>query len=369
MDTLPLVLVAVLALAAGLAIGVLIGSATPRRSAADDRVELAASATSRAVEPVKESLDRFDSRLRSLESSRVQWHAQLREQVESVRQTSELLRRETASLATALRKPQVRGRWGEMHLQRAVELAGLVEHTDFEQQASVGDDNRLRPDLVVHIAGGKQVVVDSKVPLDAFLDAAQTDDEGQQRAYLTKHARQLRTHVDALAGKAYWRQFDRSPEFVVLFVPGEAFLSQALDVETSLLEYAADRKVVLATPTTLIALLRTVAYAWTQDRLADNARELHARARELYERLGTLGGHVDRLGRSLSTAVGSYNKAVASLESRVLVSARRMAEFDTTPPEMASPRTLDDAVRPLASAELLDEITESDRLGTARRTG
>jgi len=369
MDVLPLVIVTVLALIAGLAVGFLIGSQGGRGArASSEDVELATSATSRAVAPVKESLDRFDARLRALETSRVEWHSQLREQVESVRQTSELLRRETASLATALRKPQVRGRWGEMHLQRAVELAGLVEHSDFEQQARV-DDGRLRPDLVVHLAGGNKVVVDSKVPLDAFLDAVQADDPERQRARLADHARQLRTHVDDLAGKAYWRQFDRSPEFVVLFVPGEAFLSQALDVEPTLLEYAADRKVVLATPTTLIALLRTVAYSWTQHRLADNARELHNRARELYERLGTLGGHVDRLGRSLSTAVGSYNKAVASLETRVLVSARRMAEVDPTPTQIDGPRTLEEAVRPLAAPEMLDDITETDPGNTARRTG
>ena len=368
MDVLPLVIVTVLALIAGLAVGILIGSRTTRSGQATPRdLEVATSATSRAVAPVKESLDRFDERLRALETSRIEWHSQLREQVESVRQTSELLRRETASLATALRKPQVRGRWGEMHLQRAVELAGLVEHSDFEQQATVGD-GRLRPDLVVHLAGGNKVVVDSKVPLDAFLDAAQAESDEAQRQHATRHARQLRTHVDDLAGKAYWRQFDRSPEFVVLFVPGEAFLSEALDIEPTLLEYAAKRNVVLATPTTLIALLRTVAYAWTQHRLADNARELHKRARELYERLGTLGGHVDRLGRSLGTAVGSYNKAVASLETRVLVSARRMAEVDTTPTQIDSPRTLEDAVRPLAAAELLDDA-EADHADAARRTG
>ncbi|UYM06240.1 DNA recombination protein RmuC [Solicola gregarius] len=372
MDVLPLVIVAVLALAAGLAVGVLVGARVLRRTDSDalGRLDLAASATSRAVEPVKESLDRFDARLRSLETSRVQWHAQLREQVESVRQTSELLRRETASLANALRRPQVRGRWGEMHLQRAVEIAGLVEHSDFEQQPTVSAaDTVQRPDLVVHLAGGKQVVVDSKVPLDAFLDASEVDDGDERHAHTIRHARQLRAHVDVLAGKAYWRQFDHSPEFVVLFMPGEAFLSQALDAEPTLLEYAAKRHVVLATPTTLIALLRTVAYAWTQDHLADNARELHALARELYERLGTLGTHFDRLGRSLSSAVDSYNKTVASLETRVLVSARRITDFDVGAVELERPRSVDEAVRPLTAAELLDDEPERAAGDAARRVG
>ncbi|MGH3359565.1 MAG: DNA recombination protein RmuC, partial [Nocardioidaceae bacterium] len=215
MDVLPLLVCVALALVTGLCLGILVGARVLRRDDADiaERHSLAASATSQAVAPVKESLDRFGERLRLLESSRVEWHAQLREQVESVRRTSELLRRETASLATALRRPQVRGRWGEMHLQRAVELAGLVEQCDFEQQPvmPVGDGTTVRPDLVVHLAGGKQVVVDAKVPLDAFLDAAEADDSERDR-HAARHARQLRTHVDALARKAYWRQFDQSPE-------------------------------------------------------------------------------------------------------------------------------------------------------------
>ena len=366
MDVLPLVVCVTLALGAGLCLGILIGSRALRRHDADtaERLGIAASATSQAVAPVKESLDRFGERLRVLESSRVEWHAQLREQVESVRRTSELLRRETASLATALRRPQVRGRWGEMHLKRAVELAGLVEQCDFEQQATVtGDESTVRPDLVVHLAGGKQVVVDAKVPLGAFLDAAEAD-ESEQAQHVLRHARQLRTHVDSLARKAYWRRFDPTPEFVVLFVPGEAFLSYALESDPSLLEHAARQRIVLATPTTLIALLRTVAYAWTQDRLAGSAQELHALARELYDRLGTLGGHIDKLGRSLTTAVGSYNSAVASLESRVLVSARRLSELDTGAEPLDSPTPVDDAVRPLTATELL---TADDDTGTAAR--
>lgn len=358
-----------LALLAGLALGVLLGSGVLRRERADltDSLGVATTATRQAVAPVRESLDRFDTRLRELEASRVEWHAQLREQVESVRVSGESLRRETASLATALRKPAVRGRWGEMHLQRAVEVAGLVERCDFTQQTTVHSaDGALRPDMVVWLAGGKHVVVDAKVPLEAFLDATGTDDAAERDAHLARHARQLRSHADALAAKAYWRQFDTSPQFVVLFVPGEAFLSAAMEADPTLLEHAAARRVVLATPTTLIALLRTVAYAWTQESLAEGAREVHALARDLYERLGTLGDHVDRLGRSLSGAVGSYNKAVASLETRVLVSARRLHELDVGDDPLVGPQPVEDSVRPLSAAELLVSDRRSGVVPAAR---
>ncbi len=354
-------IVTALALLAGLALGVLLGATLVSagllrrdRSALGDQLGVAMSATTRAVAPVRESLDRFDSRLRELEASRVEWHAQLREQVESVRVAGESLRRETASLATALSKPAVRGRWGEMHLQRAVEIAGLVERVDFTPQVTLQSiDGVLRPDLLVHLAGDKCVVVDAKVPLEAFLDATGTEDPAEHQAHLERHARQLRAHADALAAKSYWRQLATAPEFVVLFVPGEAFLSAALQVDAGLLEHAADRRVVLATPTTLIALLRTVAYAWTQESLAAGAREVHSLARDLYERLGTLGTHVDRLGRSLGSAVGAYNKAVASLETRVLVTARRLHELDVGDEPLARPRPVEESVRPLSASELL----------------
>ena len=351
-------LIAVLALAAGLALGTLLGSGLLRREqvSVTEQLGAATTATTQAVAPVKDSLDRFDARLRELEASRVEWHAQLRQQVESVRVTGESLRRETASLSTALRRPQVRGRWGEMHLRRAVEVAGLVDRCDFTEQASLrGGDATLRPDLLVHLAGGKEVVVDSKVPLDAFLDATAADDPATAQGHLVRHARQLRTHIDALSAKTYWKQLDATPEFVVLFVPGEAFLSQALETEPTLLEYAAARQVVLATPTTLIALLRTVAHAWGQEVLAESAREVQALGRELYERLGTLGGHVDKVGRSLTAAVSSYNSAVASLETRVLVSARRMRDLRVTEESLDGPRPVEAAVRPVAAPELLLE--------------
>ena len=213
----------------------------------------------------------------------------------------------------------------------------------------------------MHLAGGKQVVVDAKVPLDAFLDACadNPDLSEQERAdHLQRHARQLRQHVDTLAAKGYWRALPATPEFVVLFVPGESFLSAALEADPALLEYAADRRVVLATPTTLIALLRTVAYAWTQQTLADKAREIHELGRDLYERLGTMGGHLDRLGRSLTGAVSAYNRAVGSIENRVLVSARRFGELGVAGDELSSPEPVVDVPRPLTTAELMDSVAE-----------
>jgi DNA recombination protein RmuC len=305
------------------------------------------------VAPLRETLGKVEGRLHAMESARSAAEATLSAQVDQVRVTNEALRRETATLVTALRKPEVRGRWGEMHLRRAVELAGLVERCDFELQPWHAEE-ALRPDMVVRLAGGKQVVVDAKVPLTAFLDAAEAIADGVRTERLAAHARQLRTHVDVLAGKAYWRCFSPTPEFVVLFVPGEAFLAQALDTDPGLLEYAASRRVVLATPTTLIALLRTVAYAWSQAALADNAREVFELGRELYERLGGLGGHVDQLGRALRSAVSAYNKSVGSLESRVLVSARRLHQLEVVHEELSSPRVVEESPRPLAAGELLD---------------
>ena len=361
MDTSSLIITVVLALVAGLAVGLLIGSQALRRNEATavDHLGLSNVATASAVAPVRESLDRFTERLGQLESSRIEWHAQLREQVDAVRLTNDSLRKETSSLATALRRPQVRGQWGEMHLKRTAELAGMIDRCDFDLQVSVrdGEDLLLRPDMVVRLAGGKQVVVDSKVPLDAYLDAAQTDDEDESAAHLRRHVRQVRTHIDQLAGKTYWKQFDQTPEFVVLFVPGESFLSQALETEPTLLEYAAQKRIVLATPTTLIALLRTVAYAWTQEHLADNAREIQSIAREMYERIGTVADHVDGLGRSLSAAVSGYNDVVGSIESRFLVTARRFADMQVGDGPVPTPRIVEKTPRSLTAPELVDELT------------
>src|SRR6478735_3419910 len=323
-------------LAVGLLLGAALGVLLARTRAADPELSqrrAVAEAATRAADAavVRDSLDRLHDQLRDMAQHGVSWQSQLKQQVDDVRHSTDVLRRETASLSTALRKPQVRGRWGELHLRRVVELAGLVDRCDFAEQVTAsGEDGRLRPDLVVHLAGGKHVVVDAKVPLDAFLDACAVDpavgSDAERDAHLARHARQLRQHVDALAAKSYWRALPSTPEFVVLFVPGESFLSAALEAEPTLLEYAAAKQVVLATPTTLIALLRTVSYAWTQQVLADKARDIHELGRDLHDRLVTMSGHLDRLGRSLTGAVSAYNRAVGSLENRVLVSARRFGD-------------------------------------------
>ena len=312
---------------------------------------------------VREGMERLAEQLRLIEHDRATWQGELNAQVQSMRASTESLRRETASLSTALRKPQVRGQWGEMHLRRAVELAGLVDRCDFSEQFRTGDGSQ-RPDLVVHLAGGRQVVVDAKVPLDAFLDATSADDEDDRALHLKRHARQLRTHVMQLADKAYWRSLPETPDFVVLFVPAEAFLSAALDSESDLLEYAAARNVVLATPTTLIALLRTVAHGWRHETLALRVAEVQQLGQELHERIGTMGDHVSKLGRSLGSAVQAYNQAVGSLEGRVLVTARKFTDLGVVEHPVGTVDQLDRTPRELAAPELLlperPELSETD---------
>ena len=290
------------------------------------------------VAPLREALGKVETHLRELEHARVSAYAALSEQVGFMRSTGEELRDQTSSLVHALRAPQARGRWGEMQLRRVVELAGMVEHCDFTEQATVTSDHgTLRPDLVVRLAGGKQVVVDAKVSLAAYLDAAESRDPDLIEARMDAHARHLREHVKGLAAKEYWRSFEPTPEFVVLFVPGDAFLAPALERDPQLLEDAMAAKVLIATPTTLIAMLRTIAYSWQQEALTANARSVFELGRELYRRLGTLGGHVDKVGRSLSRSVEDYNSMVGSLERTVLTQARRMAELQVTDADLPRP--------------------------------
>jgi DNA recombination protein RmuC len=314
-------------------------------------------AVSRAVAPLHDTLRRYEQRVAELEHERVDAYAELREQVRSMGAVSGELRTETKQLVAALRAPQVRGRWGEHQLRRIVEAAGLLEHCDFAEQVTAATDTQgVRPDMVVRLHGGRTVVVDAKAPFDAYLSAMESRDERSRDAHLDQHARHLRGHVDALAAKAYWTAFDTTPDFVVLFVPADPFLDAALQRDATLMEHAFTRDVVLATPATLIALLRTVAYSWRQEALAKNAVAVHTLARELYGRLSTLGDHVGKLGASLSGAVTAYNRAVGSLESRVLVSARKLAEMGVSDDELPSPAQVEMTPRQPQAPELFDDV-------------
>ncbi|MCA1982915.1 DNA recombination protein RmuC [Nocardioides nematodiphilus] len=314
------------ALVVGLALGALIGVfwIRSRPAALEGALDQA---------EVMQSLDRLSDQMHHLDRERAQWQGRFHAQVDQ-------LQKETRTLSTALRRPQVRGRWGELHLRRAVELAGLVDRCDFTEQVRI-EDGAMRPDLVVHLAGGRRIVVDAKVPLDAHLDATSTEDEAERIHHFNRHAHQLRTHIDQLGSKAYWRSLPDSPEFVVLFVPAESFLAAALETDGALIEYAAARQVVLATPTTLIALLRTVAHGWSQETLADEARQIHQLGRDLHHRLATFSGHLDAVGRSLNATVTRYNQAIGSLEGRVMVSARRFGELGVTEEPLPSPRPVE----------------------------
>ncbi|MBF5028276.1 MULTISPECIES: DNA recombination protein RmuC [unclassified Micromonospora] len=322
-------------------------------------------AVARAVAPLHDTLRRYEQRVAELERDRVDAYAELREQVRSMSAVSGELRTETKQLVAALRAPQVRGRWGEHQLRRIVEAAGMLEHCDFSEQVTAATDHQgVRPDLVVRLHGGRTVVVDAKAPFDAYLTAMESRDERGRDTHLDAHARHLRAHVDGLAAKSYWSAFDQTPEFVVLFVPADPFLDVALQRDPSLLEHAFARNVVLATPATLVALLRTVAYSWRQEALARNAATVHSLARELYGRLSTLGDHVGKLGSSLSGAVTAYNRAVGSLEARVLVSARKLAELGVSDDELAAPAQVELAPRQPQAPELLGTPSTSAERST-----
>jgi DNA recombination protein RmuC len=323
-------------------------------------LDLADAKFKQAGAPLTETLGKVETQLREIEKSRAGAQQALVEQIERVRLSGEELKTETAALVSALRKPQARGRWGELQLRRCVEFAGMTDRCDFTEQTTVTtSDGALRPDMVVRLVGGKSIVVDSKVTLAAYLEAHDATTDAVRDERLGAHARHLRNHVDQLAAKAYWSQFSPAPEFVVLFVPGDAFLAAALDRDPAILDDAFGKRIHIATPTTLISVLRTCAYAWQQEALAANAREVFDLGRELYSRISKLGAKVDTLGRRLGSAVGAYNETVASLESRVLPQARKLKELKVVDDDLVDPSPIEDAVRPVAAAELVADAESS----------
>ncbi|SDG89785.1 DNA recombination protein RmuC [Sinosporangium album] len=315
------------------------------------------------IEPLRTALDKIEAQLRDTESGQRAARAELTQQMEFVRQSADQLKSQTMALVRALQRPEARGRWGELQLRRVAEIAGMQHHCDFDEQASAATaEGTLRPDMVVRLAGGKNIVVDSKVSLAAYLEAAEAEEPTMQTARLDAHAKHLRDHVDRLAAKAYWQAFNPAPEFVVLFIPGEAFLAPALERDPALLEYAMGRRVHIATPTTLITMLRTAQYAWQQAALSENARAVFELGRELYDRLGSLGRNVDQLGRSLNRAVETYNKTVGSLESRVLVTARKLHDLGVVDGRLDTPNVVEEVPRALSSPELIQEEDVSSPL-------
>ena len=310
------------------------------------------------IKPLNDALKRFDEQIRSIEESRHKAYGSLESQLKSLTLTQEQLQKETGNLVTALRKPQVRGRWGEVTLRRVAELSGMSEHCDFTEQLSVDTDRgRIRPDMIVHLPMNREIVVDSKVPLEAYLDAISVNSEEEKKERMTRHTQHVRSHMNKLASKEYWSQFDKSPEFVVLFIPGESFLSPALEMDSSLIEDGIQKGVIIATPATFIALLRAIAYGWRQEQITDNAKQVSMLGKELYERISTLAGHFDDLGTAIGRGVDAYNKVIGSLELRVLPTVRKFKELGVTGGEDIP--TLEQIDRKPRSVVIMRDLPES----------
>jgi DNA recombination protein RmuC len=286
------------------------------------------------IKPLSDALKKYDEQIQTMEQSRHKAYGSLEEQLRSLASTHENLQKETSNLVSALRRPEVRGRWGEMQLRRVAELSGMAEHCDFEEQVSVEtEQGRLRPDMTVKLPGSRMIVVDSKVSLAAYLEAVASGTDEERKAKLVKHGQQVRQHMVRLSSTEYWRQFSDSPEFVILFIPGESFLSAALDSDPTLIEDGIQKRVIIATPTTFIALLRAIAYGWRQEQVTKNAQQIGMLGKELYDRMSTVAKHFNEMGTAIERSVSSYNRIVGSMESRVLPSIRKFRDLGVTAPD------------------------------------
>ena len=330
------------------------GTLEKYQSEAKGELEKREKAVETLIKPISDSLMQVDENVRELEKSRAEAYGSLQSQVASLLETQRALQSETGNLVKALREPQARGRWGELQLRRCLELAGMLDYCDFmEQVTAMGEDGRRRPDVVVMLPGEKNIVIDSKAPITAYLAALEATDEPSRNARLVDHSRQVRQHVDGLSAKSYWSQFQPAPDFVVLFLPGEVFFRAAMDVDAELIEYAVARKVMVTSPITLISLLRAVAYGWNQQNLAESARKISEAGKQLYDRLCVMTAHMDNLGKRLDGTVKSYNEMLSSMEKRVFPAGRRMAELDRSlaAANLADPELIEKTPRQLGSPD------------------
>ena len=322
---------------------------------AKDDLEKRRTAIETLVKPIGESLSKFEHKVGEIEKAREGAYRAITEQVKSLAEGQTGLRTETSRLVQALRRPQTRGRWGEYQLRNVLEMAGMTEHVDFVEQPTIaGDEGRLRPDVIIRVPGGKSIIIDAKTPLDAYLNAVEASDEETRKRLMADHARQVRDHVRALASREYWKSLPETPEFVVMFVPGEPFFAAAIESDPALFESAARQRILISTPTTLIALVKTIAYGWQQEKLAENAQAVAVQGRDLYDRIKVFGGHMGDLGKALRQTVDRYNKSVGSLESRVLPAARKFESLGVAPASSSIP--------PLDPVELDTRETQADEL-------